>query len=105
MSEENDKPSAVIAENAASRDGGGPEHSAKAAENQEQKPDAAALLQRRIRDIEHLLIEKEAYQMAFVFQKIPKPYYNQWKSEANEIIALIVALKHRAASFKKRKAG
>jgi hypothetical protein len=51
------------------------------------------------------MVEKEAYQMAFVFQSIPKPYYRQWKAEANELMALVVSLKHRQRQLKKRKAG
>lgn len=52
-------------------------------------------LDARIRDIEDLLIEKEAHQMRYVYEKWPLPYYNQWKDEANELVALLVGLKHR----------
>lgn len=89
------------------------DHTAEMAVNQDKTPPPATpspigvgeqALLRRIRDIEHLLIEKEGYQMAYVFQKIPRPYYNQWKSEANELVALIISLKHRAR-MRQRKAG
>ena len=95
------------------------DHTAESAENQDKRPRtspastspkptlsrAQLAIDRRISDIEQLLIEKEAFQMAYVFQKIPLPYYNQWKSEGNEIVALIVGLKHRAKALRKRKAG
>jgi hypothetical protein len=49
--------------------------------------------------------EKEAHQMNYVYQKIPRPYYAQWKNEANELVALLITLRHRAASIKRGKAG
>lgn len=61
-------------------------------------------LDARIRDIEDLLIEKESHQMHYVYEKWPLPYYNQWKDEANELVALLVGLKHRRRAMS-RKAG
>ena len=42
--------------------------------------------------------EKERHQLNFVYNSVPKPYYERWKAEANELFSLMVALQHRPAS-------
>jgi hypothetical protein len=54
----------------------------------------------RATDIEDFMRDKERLMLGYVEKKVPKPYYVQWKSEANEFYALLVNLKHRRARQK-----
>ncbi len=54
-----------------------------------------ARIDERISKIRALMIEKENLQLEYVFNKVPKPYYERWKFEANDIYALTVAIRRR----------
>ncbi len=58
-------------------------------------------IDRRINDIQSLMREKERQQLLYVYDKIPKPYYNRWKAEANDIFALTVHIRRRRARAQK----
>ncbi len=80
------------------------EHTAESAENQGISAKTQALLgriDRRINDIQSLMREKERQQLLYVYDKIPKPYYNRWKAEANDIFALTVHIRRRRARAQK----
>lgn len=70
-----------------------PQISADAGESK--APDLVARITRRCKDIKELMIEKEAYQMTYVYDDVPKPYYQRWKDEGNELFTLAVELKRR----------
>ncbi len=46
------------------------------------------------------MVEKERQQLLYVYKKIPKPYYERWKGEANNLFALTVHVKRRRAKAK-----
>ena len=71
-----------------------PEHTAETRENQE-KAAQVARLDRRMRDVTALMEEKERYQLSYVYDDVPKPYYDRWKVEANELFSLMVTLHAR----------
>jgi hypothetical protein len=59
-------------------------------------------VERRLREIEALLREKEAFQMGHVFCGFPAPYYESWKVEGNDVFALAVTYANRARAIRKR---
>lgn len=70
-----------------------PKNQAKAA-----TPEGETLAQRvdrRLQVIQAQLAEKERLQLAYVYTKVPKPYYRRWKFEGNEVFSLTVGLKRR----------
>lgn len=58
-------------------------------------------LSRRFKQVDDLMVEKESLQLKYVFESVPKPYYERWKQEANEMFTLLVNLKHRRPKHKK----
>lgn len=58
-------------------------------------------MDRRANDIQTLMVEKERQQLLYVYKKIPKPYYERWKGEANDLFALTVHVKRRRARAQK----
>jgi hypothetical protein len=112
VSTQEEKPNETLAPEGAEPDhlGTGPaEHTAETSVNQEKlatdalsqvSPETRELVERidrRINDIQSLMIEKERQQLLYVYEKIPKPYYNRWKAEANDIFALTVHVNRRRA--------
>lgn len=73
------------------------EHTAEVTENQHNLAGLLVRIDRRINDIQALMREKEHQQLMFVFQNVPKPYYERWKEEGNEIFALTVHIRRRRA--------
>src|SRR5688500_7455201 len=57
------------------------EHTAEISENQEEVPlTLEERLDRLTGDVNHLLWEKEAFMLTYIMFKVPKPYYDKWKS-------------------------
>ena len=54
-----------------------------------------ARIRRREAYCHDLLRDKEQLQLKFVYEGVPKPYYERWKAEGNEIFSQLVSLKQR----------
>jgi len=79
-----------------------PSHNiAEIAENQDKTANVepvsnlALRIEKRRSEIEGLMVEKELRALTYAEHKVPKPYYEAWKSDANELFRLLVSLKQR----------
>jgi hypothetical protein len=50
---------------------------------------------KRLADVKDLLVEKEKLILAYTMRTVPKPYYDRWKKEANEVFRLLVRTRNR----------
>lgn len=59
-------------------------------------------MNRRSADLHLLMREKEALTLTFIHGHVPSPYYRRWKKEGNDIFTMLVSLKHRQRTARRR---